>query len=130
MQPNVLLKSSSSLFVATEISPLLGIQNAGIRDQLPLQRKSVQSRCLFGLEQWWVESHMPSFHAYSNLHILCLAFSACSETTSVPKSVSLCTNGTLRSKDGKDLRSFPVASTLFFVGLCLSFLIIQAFSCR
>lgn len=92
MQPNIPLKYSS-LFVATEMSPLLGIQNAGIRDQLPLQRKSVQSRCFFGLEQQWEESHIPDFHAYLTVPRLCLTFTACSETTSVPALVSMCTNG-------------------------------------
>lgn len=66
---------------------------------------SVPSRCLFGLEHQWEESHTPSFHAKSAPPHLCLTFRRCSEATSVPRLLSLGTNGTLRSIDGKGLVS-------------------------
>lgn len=120
IQPNITLKSISSLFVATEMSSLLGTQNVGNRGQLPLQRKSVRSRCPFGLESSRRGPICPVF-MHRQLLTLCLTFTACSETTSDTKLVSFCTNETSESIDRKSLRSIPVATALFSFRVWLRF---------
>lgn len=100
--------------------PLRGIQNAGIRDPLPLQRKCVHTRCLFGLEQRWEGSRTPRFPALSTL--LGSAYpSLLAQKPACPPVGLLMLRGAVRSAAGKGLGSLPAASSLFPFGVCLGF---------
>lgn len=116
----LLSKAFSNLFVATEMSPLLRTQNAGSKGQPPHQRESSKQTPLDLSTSGRSQSHMPGLHARSTLPRLRLTFTAGSETTAVPRWVSLCTKGTLRSADRKGLESLPGARAFFPFGVCLS----------
>lgn len=104
------------------MSPLRGIQNAGIGDPLPLQRKCVHTRCLFGLEQRWEGPRTPSFPAKStNSTGLCLTITARSETSLAPR-------GSPDAQRGGEVCSWKglgespgCPPALFSFGVCLGF---------